>query len=471
MGAPAKKEHTAYYDLLGVKPDATPEELKKAYRKTALRLHPDRGGDEEEFKKMKSAYDVLTDPNKRKIYDKYGEQAIKMLEGGMPDVSFLGTLTKRDRMCLILTISIVSIILILFPVLISLRWNNEASYSFAIGFVPLWILQVILLVLVLGTMRQEKPNMEDGEELDEESKAVWTAAEKELRKVRLMFLLPWLLVLAFEILLVLRLDGSASYSWSIVFLPLHILLGAAVIFRIVTAPYVYAAIDPKFNPPQDEEDDETPVSPNNIKVSQVLRTKAFWFFALMYLKNAVAWFLTSILFGIVADSDGRLSFFIAAIPYFVSIFLLLAENIFVQCTTPVSTITMSHDEGEETPETVTVGPPSLCSVIIAWLLQSAASFMVVFLLVAKLDGWRVSAFLIFVPVFTLVGLTCCIFSLMACTISEDSIQRMHFEQHEEQQRQQQAFHQRGDQGESNPLNANNETEYGSVRDEGQVNLA
>jgi len=43
-----KVHHVEYYDLLEIKPDATAEEIKKAYRKRALRLHPDRGGDPEE---------------------------------------------------------------------------------------------------------------------------------------------------------------------------------------------------------------------------------------------------------------------------------------------------------------------------------------------------------------------------------------------------------------------------------------
>jgi len=46
--AMGKVHHVEYYDLLEIKPDATAEEIKKAYRKRALRLHPDRGGDPEE---------------------------------------------------------------------------------------------------------------------------------------------------------------------------------------------------------------------------------------------------------------------------------------------------------------------------------------------------------------------------------------------------------------------------------------
>lgn len=66
-----------YYKTLGIPKGSNEEEIKKAYRRMALRFHPDKNKDpsaEEKFKEIAEAYEVLSDPKKRVVYDQLGEE-------------------------------------------------------------------------------------------------------------------------------------------------------------------------------------------------------------------------------------------------------------------------------------------------------------------------------------------------------------------------------------------------------------
>ena len=81
-----------YYEVLGVGKTASPDEIKKAFRKKAVEYHPDRGGDEAKFKEVNEAYEVLKDTSKRQRYDQFGHAGVgsSAASDGNPFAGFNG---------------------------------------------------------------------------------------------------------------------------------------------------------------------------------------------------------------------------------------------------------------------------------------------------------------------------------------------------------------------------------------------
>src|ERR1700733_12301687 len=91
MSPSSKVTKVEYYEYLGVSRDCSDQELKTAYRRLAMQYHPDRNPDnpeaEEKFKQASEAYQVLSDPQKRAAYDRYGHAGVSGgggVGGGFP---------------------------------------------------------------------------------------------------------------------------------------------------------------------------------------------------------------------------------------------------------------------------------------------------------------------------------------------------------------------------------------------------
>ena len=80
-----------YYEILGIQRDASDDAVKKAYRKMALKYHPDKNKEpdaDEKFKEVAEAFEVLSDPQKREVFDRYGEEGLKGTPSSGSSTSF-----------------------------------------------------------------------------------------------------------------------------------------------------------------------------------------------------------------------------------------------------------------------------------------------------------------------------------------------------------------------------------------------
>ncbi len=84
-------DNESLYKILGVQKNATSNEIKKAYRKLAMKNHPDKGGDADKFKEITEAYEILSNDEKRQTYDRGGKEALKT-GGGIDPTDIFGSM-------------------------------------------------------------------------------------------------------------------------------------------------------------------------------------------------------------------------------------------------------------------------------------------------------------------------------------------------------------------------------------------
>ena len=230
LGKPST-DGESFYDLLGISKDASVDEIKRAYKRKSLDLHPDKLAqkgkvvteeDQAKFTRMKEAYEVLSDKHKRETYDAIGEKGMKWIEEPMSvdpqevanNFANSSTLDRSKIFAIFLGIAIAVFIL---PILICLQVDGKfgAYASWGAVATPLWIWNAFLLfyhvrVIMMGPI--ERP-----EHIPE---AEWM--DPLPMSKRYMALSRFLLFFVFQVLAVLNLDGVIAMKWSIIFIPVLI---------------------------------------------------------------------------------------------------------------------------------------------------------------------------------------------------------------------------------------------------------
>jgi len=200
------------YEVLGLRKEDHPTEdqIKKAYRKLALKQHPDRaGGDEELFKKTTHAHEILSDPEKREMYDKFGEEGLNANRVSIDEIITTALMQDPAHKCTMICIGVIVIgIMSLLPLFIFLRATDAITWSWFVVLIPLWI-QLFSTLPFLCFMPCKLATMQEGATAE-----MWFAYCDNL------FLTIILTTAA--IFLCLRLDGDVNWDYQLIFTPIYI---------------------------------------------------------------------------------------------------------------------------------------------------------------------------------------------------------------------------------------------------------
>jgi len=200
------------YQALGLhRTDATPEEVKRAYKRLSLKYHPDRNRDDpaatSKFQEIATAYGVLSSPRKRQIYDAYGDQGLKMYESYMSfaDSDDEGSKMPLQPVTMLLVvcvgISVLIFMMAAFGVLLLLYLGDSMHPPLALVFLPLWVVFAGGLCCLCVSM----------------------AGSPGTRGSVALTTLQLVCVVVFMVLLCVRVDGVKTLSYAAVFTPLYVL--------------------------------------------------------------------------------------------------------------------------------------------------------------------------------------------------------------------------------------------------------
>ncbi|GJJ75815.1 hypothetical protein EMPS_08173 [Entomortierella parvispora] len=238
------------YETLGVPKSSTQDELKKAYRRLALRYHPDKVNvaevpdHENKFRDIAAAYEVLGDPKKRAVYDKYGMMGVQMAgtEIGARLVEI------ESLLCAIFIIlSILLVLAIIFLSFLSVQVDGKVNWNYYVVFIPLWILDAVIVLSILFQLSRPIENEDTDEDHEEqENGATSTSASREEAKAQklkerkrqrltgtIFALVNILLFTAFQIQIVRKANDPSSATGPQVFGPYFALEGIFFLLAII----------------------------------------------------------------------------------------------------------------------------------------------------------------------------------------------------------------------------------------------
>uniref|UniRef100_A0A7S1LRD8 J domain-containing protein n=1 Tax=Neobodo designis TaxID=312471 RepID=A0A7S1LRD8_NEODS len=185
-------KETKFYDLLGVSPSASADEIRRSYKKLALKYHPDKAGEEyaERFQEIQEAGDVLRDPQRRRLYDIFGRAGMRTIEGGIgAEYADLIVSNLHRIRWIVLLLAYFFLMWAVECVLVVRKVDDDLGWSWGEIMIPVWIIDVLIGGAALGLLYE------------------MVRAPKTKVRLHLLMFLTLSLVFATTIVICLHLEG------------------------------------------------------------------------------------------------------------------------------------------------------------------------------------------------------------------------------------------------------------------------
>lgn len=224
-----KKED--FYDLLGVEKNATRDEIKRAYKRQSLQMHPDKLAqkgrtvtevDQARFTRMKEAYEILSDPHKRETYNAIGERGLKWMEepfslDPQEMAHNFANSSTADRFKIFGIFVAIAILIFILPIMVCLQFDGKfgPNTSWYSVLTPLWVWDIAIFfyharVIMMGPIHKPD-NIPDDEWID----------PLPMSK-RILSLIRFVLIVTFELLIALKLNDTNNFDWFVTFIPIYL---------------------------------------------------------------------------------------------------------------------------------------------------------------------------------------------------------------------------------------------------------
>lgn len=404
------------YAVLRVEPTATADEIKRSYRRLALQLHPDKSNREEDaqlFREVNAAWEILGDEKLRSIYDRHGMPGIEMYRQFGDS---LGVFLTPEAEGMIMTgfcfLSFLVLFVSLFPIFIALKGDGVVDWSWAVVFVPVWIIDVFAFLIIVSRYflwkSDNRNNQNDSPNAGGDAATASDDGSETERKddfqdylLGAKRVLEWALFVLFQIFLVIKLDGVVSWQWAAVFAPWFCLEGLNWLNLCVQ--YIFIISSPLR---EETENDSSSLASTRYYTFPQKLVVLFEIFHVWLLRVILA-----ILIVLNADIIITVSWAVVFIPVFIQFGIMLFAPIMTYVYNRRTWLASAQDDRKFAMKAMVISR-TVVTVVLGTLF-----FAMLGMFIARLDMsnyYSLSAIL--TPLFVLLGLTfCCVCCCLPCS--------------------------------------------------------